>query len=265
MKHLKLIMLSLMTGCLLLAAPGVVAATDPEQRVDSGSTELVRTRVQLKGAFLAKQVDSHLKQNDLVLMAVGDFLSANPDVSPEIAHSRMKRYQRVAAGLRSILAIGPDGTLLHDSYNLPAPDFNLGDRIYVREAVRQGTGDLRINAPVAGRQSGIPFIPLTRGQFDVEGNATGVIVGILGPETLLPEDSDCALCVSAVMTRDMDILVSRPSGLTFPADLISQIRNSHSANGLELINVNGSKSLVSWTKNIHAGVVTVSAELLPGE
>lgn len=265
MKFLKLTVLGLIAAGFFLTASAVVLAQEPIRRGEPRLTELVRTRVQLKGAFLAKQVDSHLKQNDLALMAVADFLSANPGVSPEIAHSRIKRYQRASAGLRSILAIGRDGTLLHDSYNLPAPDFNLGDRIYVREAVRQGTEELRINAPVVGRQSGIPFIPITRGQFDVEGNATGVIVGILGPETLLPEDSNCALCVSAVLTSEMDILVSRPSGLTFPDDLMNRIRNSLSETGLELIDINGGKTLVSWTRNAHAGIITVSAELLPDE
>lgn len=228
-------------------------------------TELIKTRVELKGAFLAKQVDSHLKQNDLALMAVGDFLAANPDISPAIAHARLKRYQKAAAGLRSILAIGADGKLQHDSYNLPAPDFNLGDRIYVREAVRQGTGDLRINAAVKGRQSGLPFIPITRGTFDVEGNATGVVVGILGPETLLPEDSECALCVSAVLTEQQDILVSRPSGLQLPKKLLDSIKNSFSRSGLELVEINGGNQLVSWTKNDYANIVTITAELLPAE
>lgn len=226
-------------------------------------TELIKTRVELKSAFLAKQVDSHLKQNDLALMAVGDFLAANPDVSPAIAHARLKRYQKAAAGLRSILAIGADGKLEHDSYNLPAPDFNLGDRIYVREAVRQGTGDLRINAAVKGRQSGLPFIPITRGTFDVEGNATGVVVGIMGPETLLPADSNCALCVSAVLTDQFDVLVSRPSGLQLPKELLDGIGNSFSPNGLELIDINGGKQLVSWSKNEYAKVITIAAELLP--
>ncbi|MEP0520771.1 MAG: hypothetical protein ABJO09_12245 [Hyphomicrobiales bacterium] len=226
-------------------------------------TELIKTRVELKSAFLAKQVDSHLKQNDLALMAVGDFLAANPEVSPAIAHARLKRYQKAAAGLRSILAIGADGKLKHDSYNLPAPDFNLGDRIYVREAVRQGTGDLRINAAVKGRQSGLPFIPITRGTFDVEGNATGVVVGIMGPETLLPEDSNCALCVSAVLTDKFDVLVSRPSGLQLPKNLLDGIANSFSKDGLELIDINGGKQLVSWSKNEYASVVTIAAELLP--
>lgn len=228
-------------------------------------TELVRTRVELKGALLAKQVDTHLKQNDLALLAVGDFLSANPEVSPAIAHSRMKRYERAAAGLRSILAVGADGTLMHDSYNLPSPDIDLGDRIYVREAVRQGSGDLRINTPVVGRLSGLPFIPITRGLFNVEGEAIGVIVGILGPETLLPEDSNCALCVSAVLTSDMDILVSRPSGVQLSEELIHHIDESMSSTGLKLIKRNGTMKLFTWTRNNHAGVITVIGELLPPE
>lgn len=249
--------LALASALILSAAPALYAQS---ARVVS---ELIQTRVQLKSAFLAKQVDSHLKQNDLALMAVGDFLAANPEVSPAIAHARLKRYQRAAAGLRSILAIGADGKLMHDSYNLPAPDFNLGDRIYVREAVRQGTGDLRINAAVKGRQSGLPFIPITRGTFDVEGNATGVVVGIMGPETLLPDDSDCALCVSAVLTEQFDILVSRPSGLQLPKDLLNNINNSFAKSGLELVDLKGGKQLVAWEKNDYAHVITIASELLP--
>lgn len=249
--------LAIASALILSSAPALHAQNAPVV------TELIQTRVQLKSAFLAKQVDSHLKQNDLALMAVGDFLAANPDVSPAIAHARLKRYQRAAAGLRSILAIGADGKLQHDSYNLPAPDFNLGDRIYVREAVRQGTGDLRINAAVKGRQSGLPFIPITRGTFDVEGKATGVVVGIMGPETLLPDDSDCALCVSAVLTDQFDILVSRPSGLQLPKDLLNIIRNSFAKSGLELVDLKGGKQLVSWSKNEYAQVITIAAELLP--
>lgn len=226
-------------------------------------SDMTRLRVDLKSALLAKQVDSHLKQNDLALLAVGDFLSANPDIAPAIAHSRMKRYQRAAAGLRSILSVSANGTLLHDSYNLPAPDINLGDRLYVREAVRQGRGDLRINSPVIGRQSGLPFIPITRGLFNVEGEATGVIVGILGPETLLPEDSNCALCVSAVLTSGLEVMVSRPSGLQLSAELTRQIEESVSFYGLELIELNGGLVLFSWNKNNYAGVITIVGELLP--
>lgn len=249
----------------IAAALALSSVSAPQAQSGPFVSELIQTRVQLKGTYLAKQVDSQLKQNDLALMAVGDFLAANPDVSPAIAHARLKRYQKAAAGLRSILAIGADGSLEHDSYNLPAPDFNLGDRIYVREAVRQGTGDLRINAAVKGRQSGLPFIPITRGTFDVEGKATGVVVGIMGPETLLPEDSDCALCVSAVLTAQFDILVSRPSGLQLSKNLLEKIQNSFSKSGLELIDINGGKQLVAWSKNDYANVITFAAELLPAE
>ena len=225
-------------------------------------TELIRTRVELKGILLAKQVDSHLKQNDLVMMAIGDFWSANPNVSPAIAQSRMKRYQRAAAGLRTILAVNADGKLVHYSYDFPAPDLNLGDRLYVREALAQGSSDLRINLPVVGRQTGLPFIPITRGLFNVEGEATGVIVGILGPETLLPEDSNCAYCISAVLTNDLDILVSRPSGLQLSEDLKQHIQETMSSSGMKLIEENGGLLLVSWTKNDYADVITVVGELL---
>lgn len=257
----KLIISILLTG-LCLSLPARAFALEHEQR-EQVITELIKTRLELKGALLATQVDSHLKQNDLALLAVGDFLSANPDMAPAIAHSRMKRYQRFAAGLRSILAIAVDGTVLHDSYNLPAPDLNLGDRIYVREAVRQGSGDLRINPPVVGRQSGIPFIPITRGLFNVAGNATGVIVGILGPETLLPEDSNCALCVSMVLTGNMEMLVSRPSGMMVPEDLQRHIEDTLSDTGLEVIKINGVDSFFSWTRNNYAGIITAVGELLP--
>ncbi|MCR9235636.1 MAG: hypothetical protein NXI17_03105 [Alphaproteobacteria bacterium] len=262
----KLISLScvgmLLAGLCLAGSQSAVALEIGSHRAPL-VTDLTRMRVELKGALLAKQVDSHLKQNDLALLAVGDFLSANPDISAPIAHSRMKRYQRAAAGLRSILAIAADGTLLFDSYNLPAPDINLGDRLYVREAVRQGSGDLRINPPVVGRQSGLPFIPITRGLFNVEGVAIGVVVGIMGPETLLPEDSNCALCVSVVLTSDMDVMVSRPSGLQLSNDLISHINDSMSFTGIELIDINGGLTLFTWTKNNYAGVITVVGELLP--
>ncbi|MEP4433655.1 MAG: hypothetical protein ABJ349_15725, partial [Hyphomicrobiales bacterium] len=86
---------------------------------------------------------------------------------------------------------------------------------------------------------------------------------IMGPETLLPEDSNCALCVSAVLTDKFDVLVSRPSGLQLPKNLLDGIANSFSKDGLELIDINGGKQLVSWSKNEYASVVTIAAELLP--
>ncbi|MEH6728730.1 MAG: hypothetical protein V7703_21505 [Hyphomicrobiales bacterium] len=225
-------------------------------------SELILTRVELKGRLLAKQVDSHLKQNDLAMMAVGDFLSANPDISPAIAQSRMRRYVRAAAGLRAILAVNANGELAHDSYSLPGLGLDLEDRLYLQDALKLENSDLQISAPVIGRKTGLPFIPITRSLFNVENKPTGVIVGILGPETLLPDDSDCASCISAVLTTDLDILVSRPTGLQFSDDLLNHIQESLSATGLKLVEKKGGKMLVTWTRSSAAGVVTIAGELL---
>ncbi|MBL4645121.1 MAG: hypothetical protein JKY99_01540, partial [Rhizobiales bacterium] len=165
----------------------------------------------------------------------------------------------------SILAIGADGYLAHDSYNLPAPNFNLGDRIYVREAVRQGTSDLRINASVKGRQSGLPFIPITRAVFDVSGSVTNVIVGIVSPDSFLPEDNECALCMSAVLTQNMDTLISRPAGWAIQPVLADRIEKAAAGSGLELVPINGARSLVYWHKNSFTGVITITAEWLQSD
>lgn len=249
-------------ACFWFAISGPVVAQVTVTKADEPLPELILTRVELKGKLLAKQVESHLKQNDLAMMAVGDFLSANPDISPTIAQSRMRRYLKAAAGLRGILALNVNGDLEHYSYNFPTLAIDLDDRVYLQNALKQENSDLQINAPVVGRQTGLPFIPITRSLFNVESKPTGVIVGILGPETLLPEDSDCAGCISAVLTTDLDVLVSRPAGLLFSQDLMNHIGESLSTTGLKLSQNNGGTMLVTWTRNNAAGVITIAGELL---
>lgn len=249
-------------ACLWFAISGNVVAQGAITKADEPLSELILTRVELKGKLLAKQVESHLKQNDLAMMAVGDFLSANPDISPTIAQSRMRRYLKAAAGLRGILALNVNGNLEHYSYNFPTVNIDLEDRAYLQNALQQETSNLQINAPVVSRQTGVPFIPITRSLFNVESKPTGVIVGILGPETLLPQDGDCARCISAVLTTDLEILVSRPAGLQLSPDLKSHIRESLSETGLKLSEKNGGTMLVTWTRNYGVGVISVAGELL---
>jgi hypothetical protein len=248
-------------ACLCFAMSGNAAAQVASQNADEPLPELILTRVELKGRLLAKQVESHLKQNDLAMMAVGDFLSANPGISPTIAQSRMRRYLKAAAGLRGILALSVDGDLKYYSYNFPTLTIDLEDRAYLKNALQQENSDLQINPPVVGRQTGLPFIPITRSQFNVESKPTGVIVGILSPETLLPDDSDCASCISAVLTSDLDVLVSRPAGLQLSQDLMNHIGDSLSTTGLKLSNNNGGTMLVTWTRNNAAGIITIAGEL----
>ncbi len=265
MRIIRKVFLSKIAAVALVLSSSFMQSHAETENINKLRKEVIWANVSLKGALLTKQVDSLLRLNNLALMAVGDFISANPDVDPSIAHARMKRYQRAGVGLRSILAIGPDGYLMHDSYNLPAPKFNLGDRIYVREAVRQETSDLRVNASVKGRQSGLPFIPITRAVFDVSGSVTNVVVGIVSPDALLPEDNECALCMSAVLTQDLDTLISRPAGWVIQPVLIERIEKAAAGSGLELVPINGARSLVYWHKNSFTGVITITAEWLQSD
>ena len=228
--------------------------------INATYAEDIENRVRLNGRLLAGHIRSALAQNDIALLAVADFLAANPGVSDEIIHARLKRYAVRGAGMRAVLGIDPTGQLRYDSFSLPAPDLNLSGRHYVRKALGAESADLIVGGPVIGKQSGLPFIPLARPYFSINGARLGVVAGVMVPNALIEPVTKCTLCVAATYLETGETLVTYPSGAKLPRELLEEVVLSPDTSSLTRVSLAGTSTIVFWEKIASYGVIAIYAE-----
>ncbi|MBD8890932.1 histidine kinase [Labrenzia suaedae] len=175
-----------------------------------------------------------------------------------LIHAELKRIVTRVPGVRAIIVIGPDGTLLHDSYKYPPNELNLADRIYFRQAI--STPELFIGEPVIGRTSGSSFVPVVKRIGD------NTFVAVTAPYSLVDLQSECGDCWSLALQPSGKIVSMFPPESAFLPELISRLSgkiNASKGAGSTVVGYQRSVFSVVWRKSPDFGLVSVSVRGLP--
>lgn len=234
----------------LLLAIGVVFAvsTDVQAQSTTSSDVIrdVRTSITLnllsaERIFLG--VDHALDTAGFVMKTTGN---------TRVVHEEFRAISDRLPGVRAIIAIGPDGSLVIDSYQHPAPEVKLGDREYVKEA-RSKPG-LYIGSAQIGRTSGIPFLPASKlvGEH--------VIAAIISPHFLIHEEGRCGDCVSAILREDGSMIASFPPAAELPPNVLSLPLINKNLEGNATSLFNRTESVIAWRRSEIFPVIVLGAK-----
>ncbi len=200
---------------------------------------------------LALTVSNVLSETELALTAVSDVFQRDPNVQPIVMHGTLKRYAKLAAGLRAILVTDPQGQLIVDSYNYPPDDLDLSDRAYIRAAQISETDDIYFGKPVVGRSSGVPFVPVSRPVRSFSGKLIGVAIGIITPRDLIPHEVKCRFCVYSIMSENNGVIAIEPPETKISSSFFGQVDLINHASGFFRSKFNLLGSTTHWRKIDH--------------
>ncbi len=124
----------------------------------------------------ARVVDYHasliIGQANIALSGMAELIK-RVDLTEDEAHELLGNTVDHLDGVRAIIFISEDGKLTFDSFSSPVPDVNLATRSYFIKAMEADEDHLIIDKPVAGKTSGIPFLPIARAVWK-DGKPIGV-------------------------------------------------------------------------------------------
>ena len=226
--------------------------------------DAAREIIEARTLALHERVEGVLGESHVALVSASNHVAGGMEKGEAIAHASLKRLVELTRGLRAILAINADGHIIADSYNSPPPGVNLAKRIYFQEAKKPGAY-FAIYDTVIGKTSGVPFVPLGLPRFGLSDVFQGVMVGILHPDRLISSLPLCRDCVLAVVLMDEDPkpLISRPSGLLIPKDLIIDILKSSENKGVWRRKLGTLPVIVGWHRSTRFGLVSIYARPEP--
>lgn len=183
-------------------------------------------QVQASTQVLADSVTRKLGQIRTVFASVGVLLSNTQD-----ERQVYQALNRMISGLhfvRAILLLQDNGTLAFDSAAFPAVNMDLSDRAYFHRAIQGPPGRLWVEAPLTGRASGLPFIPVASRIETPHGN--WVAVAIVLPDGLIQQSLGCSVCSIALLDPGGQVLAAAPSGYR-PQPYVLQRILSNSSHG----------------------------------
>lgn len=168
--------------------PGIVCAAEKAADVDA----------------MQEVGDARLRSASVSILWASERIKDLSSVSGKDCHVALQQIAQKQTDFRSLLAIDQDGQLYCDSYNrFRIFSADLSSRSYFLNGRLMPLGDLKIHEPVVGKQSGIPFIPITS---RTSGNA--VIVATFEPSRLIPVRTYCVTCGALVVHEGKVIAVS---------------------------------------------------------
>lgn len=175
-------------------------------------------------AETVRAADQALKQTESVATSVSfafDYLAAfvgEAGPPPAVIQAELQATTERLEGVRSVLIVGKDGTLLYDSFTDPAPAVNLGNRKYVRDALEKP--GLQISETVMGRSSGFPFVPMAAYKPSID----AVLTAITDVRKLKePLDWCFNTCGGVILSSAGEIIVSSPPEITISEETIAGI------------------------------------------
>ena len=196
--------------------------------------------------------EARLELAEIKLAAMGSSLASRGEVSGGEGHNILAAAMDGVDIGRSVLAINRQGVLQFDSYNrlrFVKPD--LSDREYVINGLAAPTGQVALHAPVFGRQSGLPFLPLTYSS-PVDPSGRLLMMTFL-PDRLIPDIPVCTTCGFLVLMKG-EVIASSHALSTANEDLAARLKFDGEY-GQTNLTVRGMELAVSWQKSDKHGVV----------
>lgn len=171
-----------------------------------------------------------------------------------LIHAEMKATTERLDGVRSILLINNDGSLMHDAFSYPAPNINLAERDYVQNAINRS--GIVFGKAVVGQTSGVPFIPVSAQKPAL----SGVLAAIIDPRKLRePLDWCGASCGGAVLTANGDIVTSSPPSVPIAPEIISTILAADENTGTFEYKRQTFKALIAFRKSERFPVIVFAS------
>lgn len=143
-------------------------------------------------AVVSAHAERVLSEIDIA-MSSAEEIARRKNTTTIIKHAAIRSIVDKVNGLRAVLSLSNTGALEVDSFSYPTPILNLSSRPYFQLALSR-PGHLILTPPEIGRTSGVPFLPMVRG------NGDGVIVGVINPGVLTPRQL-CANCIAVVVDQ----------------------------------------------------------------
>lgn len=177
-----------------------------------------------------------------------------------LTHAELKASTARLDGVRSILIINKDGTLMHDAFSFPAPDINLGDRDYVRNAL--SNPGMIVGEAVVGQTSGVPFVPIS----SYKQALSSVVTAIVDPRAIREPLNWCSgSCGGAVMTRQGKVVTSSPPNVPIDQQIIDRILASEENEGVFSYDKPNFKALIAFRKSERFPVIVFASHAVtPG-
>lgn len=206
---------------------------------------------------MRETADARLQVTEFSLRLAADRLAASTGRGD--CHSLTGEIAQSQDVFRSILVLDSDGVLTCDSVNrimLLPPD--LSQRQYFLDGVRGPAGAASIHQPVMGKNSGLPFIPVT-----VPGLNGGVVAATVDPNALIPVRAYCPTC-GAIVVLDGAVVASSAQLSSANQDIVARLEFD-GLYGQKTIEVRGMDISIEWQRSrLFDGLVFATYEALGG-
>lgn len=175
------------------------------------NAQSIDTQLRDRAEVIAIHAEGVLRQTQGLMVRAGDLLRNNSDSNAAVIQGSLRSYLNEANGPRALLFLDVNGDLALDTTKFPAAKLNLRNRDYFTRALGAQREHLVVSPPVAGAQSGVPFVPLSYKVNTLYGDPLGVLVAVLTPDALIPDRPLCAFCFVAIFTEDGVLLATSPA------------------------------------------------------
>ncbi|MCE7999932.1 MAG: hypothetical protein HEP70_13810 [Rhodobiaceae bacterium] len=171
-----------------------------------------------------------------------------------LIHAEMKATTERLDGVRSILLINTDGSLMHDAFSYPAPNINLGERDYVQNALNQS--GLVFGKAVIGQTSGVPFVPVSSQKPAM----SAVLTAIVDPRKMREPLNWCGgSCGGALLTNRGEVITSSPPNAPIAPEVIETILAAEQNTGTFEYERPNFKALVAFRKSERFPVIVYTS------
>ncbi|WP_085908314.1 PDC sensor domain-containing protein [Kiloniella majae] len=184
-------------ACMILITmmPNYALSQDGSEKLKSQST------------MIAHHLEGMLGATALLLDKVSDEVSSER-YTGDVMHSALNQYASILDEVRAILVIDESGFLKWDSTRKSFERLNLSSRSYFSRTIY--TDEVTISKPIHGKQSGVPFIPISKRITTPLRQSKGVAVAVTTPQSWLDGIRACSLCVITIFDGDGNLLVANP-------------------------------------------------------
>lgn len=253
-QHLKF---SLVAAILLLASPAL-AHSDTTYEAVPDQEQIERETIEAAENALV-QSESLATSISFAFDYLTAFISeAHPPAF--LTHAELKATTERLDGVRSILVVSQDGTLLHDAFNFPAPAINLAERDYVNAALAEP--GLIFGKSVVGQTSGVPFIPVS----SYKQALSSVVTAIIDPRIVRDPFNWCSgSCGGGLLTAHGEIVTSSPPGVPIHEKIVSTILESEENSGVFIYERPNFKALVAFRKSERFPIIAFASHAITSD
>ncbi|MBO6805529.1 hypothetical protein [Thalassospira sp.] len=209
--------------------------------------------------LMATHVESILNQTDGLMRRSADLLRNAGGMNDVVIQGSLSSYTEQVEAVRALLFINAKGILTFDTTRHPAPDLDLSERSYFNETINLEDDRIHIGTPVLGKQSGVPFVPVTRVLRGVSGSVMGVLVAVMTPDAWLPAERACRLCFYSAFTTTGQTIMTAPAQMQLADDFFESLMIVDGRSGISETRLNTYPARTMWRRLRDYPVVVTSS------